>query len=134
LDLSTIKGIDICYENCEVFRVDSSYLKYISFSDAKTKYDVKRFPNRYKVVSGLEISISSLADRVGALWLEDDRKPFNRTETYPDIVYINVEYKNGVKEIIYPPWDGDDYTNKNQSSRIDNNGNLLIRILKAKKE
>jgi hypothetical protein len=130
LDVSQIKFIELCYENCEVFLIKPHFIHYILVSNEKMKYNTRDFPKRYKNATNIEFSISSDADQIGGLWMEEERNPFERTQCFDDIVYIDIEYINGAKEAIYVPWDGTDYTNYNQSSEIDQDGNLIVVIKK----
>lgn len=130
LDLSTIKQIELCYENCEVFLIQPQFIKYILVSEEKMKYDVREFPKRYKEASAIEFFIASDSDQIGGLWMEKKRQPFERTKCFDDIVCIDIEYINGAKEAIYASWDGTDEINNNQTTEIDQNGNLLVIIKK----
>ena len=131
MDLSTIKCIEFHYENCETFSVDANFILECDLSAIKIKYDIHTFPTeRYKSVSQFNMKISPQANRLGALWLEDEAAPFERTARYGDLVFFIIHYQNGTKEKVQLPWEGDQYINNNQTTTIDSKGNLLLTIKK----
>jgi hypothetical protein len=129
--LSTIKCIQFHYENCEMFSVDADFILACDLSPIKMKYNTYAFPTeRYKSVSHVHLKISSQANKVRALWLEEEAEPFERTVRYGDLVFLIIHYQNGTKEKVQLPWEGDQYINNNQTATIDSEGHLLLTIKK----
>jgi len=60
---------------------------------------------------------------------ENSSTLFPRMLKYNDIVNIELHYKNGTQETIYVPYDGNE-ENKNQKTYIDEQGNLVVEIVK----
>ena len=60
-------------------------------------------------------------------------KLFKRIRRCPDIMCIKLRFKDGTAEDIHPAWEkGDEMTNSFQSSKLDKNRNLKIRIKRQK--
>lgn len=120
INLKGIKSVNIVYENCEVFSIPIEHINLYGLNNEV-----------YKTLEKINLIIKKGADNSKYLRLETNRKPFERTLAYNDIVSIYFKYEDGTEEKINVYWQGDDdYDNPAQKSYIDKDGNLVIEIEK----
>lgn len=130
INLKGIKSVDIVYENCEAFSVPIEHVKWLHIIGIKYNLYLYGLNNEvYKTLEKINLIIKKGADNSKYLCLEVNRKPFERTLAYNDIVFIYFKYEDGTGEKINVYWQGDDdYDNPAQKSYIDKDGNLVIEI------
>ena len=112
---NTYTEIYLVLENLEAIRIPSSTIKKFTY---RTKD---------KVIVKMELIVD---DKIKLHPYGEDRtKPFDRVLAYDDICYI-IKYYKDKKEYVGIKWEdnGNDYTNKYQSSFVDEKGLLNIKV------
>jgi len=130
INLKGIKSVNIVYENFEEFSVPIEHIEWLHISGIKYNLYLYGLNSKvYKTLEKINLIIKKGADNSKYLQLETNRKPFERTLAYNDIVSIYFEYEDGTEEKINVYWQGDDdYNNPAQKSYIDKDRNLVIEI------
>lgn len=113
---NTYTEIYLVLENLEAISIPSSAIKKFTYK-TKNKVIVKM-----DLIVNDKAKLQSFADY-------DETKASERVLAYDDICYIIKYYKN-IKKYIRIKWkdNGNDYTNKHQSSFVDGKGLLNIKI------
>ncbi|WP_144666760.1 hypothetical protein [Bacillus altitudinis] len=126
--------IELVTENCEVIKIERQHIG--RFRMENVSRSILRVAcnsvSEQLTAEALFLQISEKADVMSAYevaWDEQTTLPFDRLRENTDIVAVDVTYKDGESEYIYVKWDGDDWTNDNQTVAInENTGDLFVVI------
>ncbi|MCM3140470.1 hypothetical protein M3573_19515 [Bacillus safensis] len=126
--------IELVTENCEVIKIERQHIG--RFRMANVSRSIFRSASNsisdHLEAEAVFLQISSKANVMSAYeyaWDDQQTLPFDRLRENSDIVAIDVTYKDGGSEYIYVKWDGDNWTNDNQTVAInENTGDLFVVI------
>ena len=109
---ATLTEIEFVFENCEIAVVPAKYI------------------NQLEIAEKILIKIDKAAVNLDLTFAAYDKKLFDRIRMWEDITSFKLRYSDGKEETIYPRWEGDpnDVTNLLEKSRVDDDGNLIIKI------
>lgn len=104
-NIKEIKSVTFVCENCEFIKIPIENF---------TKLDLTKVDNEYY---NFECIIEGI-DNIEYRSFTNDLSPFNRLSMSDDIVRIELEFKNGIKNSIQPYWKGTDFNNYCQISHV----------------
>lgn len=130
-----INKITFILENTEAIDIPIKNIGQFRLRDVKEHFTSNaRFIEKYKTSKLFAIEISKDANVPFKNLANEEELPFDRLLYCPDIVGIEVEYQDGIKEEISVPWGGDsDEINDYQKTFLSEAGNLYIVIHKKLK-
>lgn len=132
--MKKIKQIEIGLENCEVYIVPHSSVKYMYTEGFNQIYNIHYNENgecsKYYRAYSFEVKLKNL-ENIKAHW--DFSESFKeRIHSGGDITYITFVYEDGKKFSFYVPWNYDnDQYNSYQNVWTDKKGLMNIKIKKV---
>lgn len=130
-----MKEIRILLENCDTITVDGKDVKFLDMEQ------INKLPQDINIVCQTTREMCT-TDRVTLILSKDANLPhrefgvfdettvFKRLMKHRDIVSLVIVYEDGKEVTYYGPYDEDEYgfDNKLQTTELDDNGNLVIKI------
>ena len=133
--MSSVTEIKIVFENCMYGTIPAKYIKI--FCIGSIKDSINFFHNednelvfrKEKVAERIFITIDKCAAKLNLTFgLHDEDKLFDRILECQDITSFELKFSDDTEEKFFPDWKGSQYENDLQTSHVDNNGNLIIKI------
>ena len=133
--MSSVTEIKIVFENCMYGTVPAKYIKGFCLDGIKDSInffhneDSELVFHKKKVVEKIFIKIDKFAAKLNLTFgVHDEDKLFDRILDCQDITIIELKFSDDTEEEFLPVWEGSQYENDLQTSHVDNNGNLVIKI------
>lgn len=127
-----IKELQLCLENCDMIKIDWKNILSLSMTDVNKSYHFSKNCNtEMTVANNVRLIISKDADLPHQEFgVGEFTTNFKRLYDGRDVSSIVLVHDDGKEEEFYVAYDEDEFRcfNKLQSTGIDDDGNLIIKI------